>query len=580
MTEQVLEWIKAEKLIAQGDCVMAGVSGGADSVCLLRLLLEIQKKMDFTLEAVHVEHGIRGEESRRDADFVRALCGSFHVPCHIYAVDVPSYAKEKGLGLEEAARIRRYECFQREIEKRKEEKRNIKIALAHHADDNAETMLFQMVRGSGIAGLAGMRPKRPLMEGAELIRPLLNVQRREIESYLDRIGQEYRRDSTNADTDYSRNRIRHKILPELSGINEQAVSHMNHTAGILRQAADYLAQQAKEAVRECCVWETPERGELVFAAAENLDGSEVRKQTGQAHPGKQIFIAAERFLTYPEFLQNEMLHSILAEISGSSKDIGAVHVEEVRLLFQKQVGRSLNLPYGVRAERIYEGVRLRKAGALLSGSESLECLCRKPETRKAGALLSGSESRIQSCLAETEANAGKTLSGVRNGENAQVPRIEKISQKAQGHMVQKQQEYRLGEAEWQRLEAGEEIRILLPEGELCFRILEQASEVGEIHKKKYTKWLNYDKIKGDLQIRRRKPGDYLAVDLQGHKKKLKEYFVNEKIPRESRDNIWLLTQDAHVLWVIGGRISADYRISQQTKKILEVQAVGGSYHED
>lgn len=505
MTEQVIEWIKAEKLIAQGDCVIAGVSGGADSVCLLRLLLEIQKKMDFTLEAVHVEHGIRGEESRGDAAFVRTLCDSFHVPCHIYAVDVPSYAKEKGLGLEEAARIKRYECYRKEIEKRKEEKRTVRVALAHHADDNAETLLFQMIRGSGIVGLAGMRAKRPLMEGAELIRPLLNVQRREIESYLNGIGQEYREDSTNADTDYSRNRIRHNILPELSEINERAVSHMNRSAGMLRQAADYLARQAEEAIRECCVREMPER------------------KTGgnKKEPGGTVVIASEKFETYPEFLQDEMIHRILAEVSDSSRDIGFVHVEEVRFLFQKQVGRSLDLPYGVRAERVYEGVRLRKEGV--------------------------------------QSNAADRL---------------------QNHMAQLPREYRLGEAEWQRLEAGEEICISLPEGELHFRILETKPEIGEIYKKKYTKWLNYDKIKGNLQIRRRQPGDYLTVDLQGHKKKLKEYFVNEKIPRECRDNIWLFAQEAHVLWVIGGRISADYRISQQTKKILEVQAVGGNYHED
>lgn len=499
MTEQVIEWIKAEKLIAQGDCVIAGVSGGADSVCLLRLLLEIQKKLDFTLEAVHVEHGIRGEESREDAAFVRALCDSFRVPCHIYAVDVPSYAEEKGLGLEEAARIKRYECYQKEIEKRKGEKRTVKVALAHHADDNAETLLFQMIRGSGIVGLAGMRAKRPLTEGAELIRPLLNVQRREIESYLSSIGQEYRVDSTNTDTDYSRNRIRHNILPELSEINEQAVSHMNRSAGMLRQIADYLAQQAEEAMRECCVRETPEREET-----ENKN----RECRGT------VFIDAERFLTYPELLQNEMLHRALAEVSGSSRDIGAVHVEAVRLLFQKQVGRSLDLPYGVRAERVYDGIRVE------------------------------------------------------------------MSQKVSVDGKEIPQEYRLGEAEWQRLEAGEELCIFLPEGELHFRILEPEPEVGKIHKKKYTKWLNYDKIKGDLQIRRRKPGDYLTVDLQGHKKKLKEYFVNEKIPRESREHIWLLTREEHVLWVIGGRISADYRNSQQTKKILEVQAVGGNYHED
>lgn len=509
MTEQVIEWIKAEKLIAPKDRVIAGVSGGADSVCLLRLLLEIQKKMEFTLEAVHVEHGIRGEESREDAAFVRALCDRFHVPCHIYAVDVPDYAKEKGIGLEEAARILRYECYRKEAENRKEEKGTVRVALAHHADDNAETLLFHLIRGSGIAGLGGMQAKRPLTERAEIIRPLLNVQRREIEAYLREIGQEYRKDSTNEDVDYSRNRIRHNILPELSQINEQAVSHMNRSAGMLRQAADYLAQQAGRAMEECCVREMPECGE-------------------------RIFVEAERFFTYPVFLQNEMLHRILAEISGSSKDIGEVHVEAVRLFFRRQVGRSLDLPYGVRAERVYGGVRLTKTVEQVSGDV---CLTRTGERMP----------------------AAKPGAQIRENEGA---------------------EYRLGEAERRRLEAGEEIRILLPEGELRFRILEPLPEFGEIDKKKYTKWLNYDKIKGNLQIRKRKPGDYLTVDVQGHKKKLKEYFVNEKIPRESREHIWLLAQEAHVLWVIGGRISADFRISQQTEKILEVQAVGGNYYED
>ena len=572
MTEQVIEWIKAEKLIAQGDCVIAGVSGGADSVCLLRLLLEIQKKMDFTLEAVHVEHGIRGEESRRDAAFVQALCDSFRVPCHIYAVDVPAYAEEKGLGLEEAARIKRYECYQKEIEKRTGEKRTVKVALAHHADDNAETLLFQMIRGSGIVGLAGMRAKRPLTGGAELIRPLLNVQRREIESYLSSIGQEYRVDSTNTDTDYSRNRIRHNILPELSEINEQAVSHMNRSAGMLRQIADYLAQQAEEAMRECCIRETPDgetggkrhcQGDVECCVWETLERERhcqgdieccVRKmpereatENKNREFGETVLIHAEKFETYPELLQNEMLHRALAEVSGSSRDIGAVHVEAVRLLFQKQVGRSLDLPYGVRAERVYEGVRIQKEGM------------REPETEK----ISRKERQNMAKL----------------GQEYCFNKAE-LSQKVSAAEKEILREYCLGEAERQRLEAGEELCIFLPEGELHFRILEPETEVGEIHKKKYTKWLNYDKIKGDLQIRRRKPGDYLTVDLQGHKKKLKEYFVNEKIPRESREHIWLLTREEHVLWVIGGRISADYRISQQTKKILEVQAVGGNYHED
>lgn len=523
MTEQVMEWIRAENLITEGDCVIAGVSGGADSVCLLRLLLEIQKKLDFTLGVVHVEHGIRGEESREDAAFVQALCDRFHVPCHVYAVDVPSYAKVSGLGLEEAARIKRYECYEKEIRQLKEKSGTVKVALAHHADDNAETLLFQLIRGSGIEGLAGMQAKRPLMEGAEIIRPLLNAERREIENYLSSIGQEYRKDSTNADTDYSRNRIRHQILPELLKINEQAVSHMNRSAKLLRQTADYLKQQTEVAMKECLKWEMPNCA------------------------GERVLVLAEKFLEYQELLQNEMIHRLLARISGSSRDIGAVHVDGVRLLFQRQVGRSVDLPYGVQAKRVYAGVLLMRKQQAVSREQT--------------------------------------------GANRQLLQNENFSQKSRSHReetlpqecpqpIERQQEYRLTGQELRRLEEGEEICISLPEGELYFRILDAAAEIGQIHKKKYTKWLNYDKIRGDLQIRKRKPGDYLTVDLQGHKKKLKEYFVNEKIPQGHRDGIWLLTEEAHVLWVISGRISTGYRINEQTKKILEVQMVGGNYHED
>lgn len=527
MTEEVMEWIRAENLIEEGDCVIAGVSGGADSVCLLRLLLEIQKKMNFTLRVVHVEHGIRGKESKEDAAFVQALCDRFHVPCHIYAVDVPSYANASGLGLEEAARIKRYECYEKEIGQIKKKNAAVKVALAHHGDDNAETLLFQMIRGSGIDGLAGMRAKRPLTEGAEIIRPLLNAERREIESYLSSIGQEYRKDSTNEDTDYSRNRIRHKVLPELLKVNEQAVSHMNRSAKLLRQTADYLKQQTKEAIKECCDLE-------VRDCQENLCESGEQRQKRM---GERVLIATKKFLDYPELIQNEVLHSLLAEVSGSSRDIGAVHVDAVRLLFQRQVGRSVDLPYGVQAKRVYEGV----------------CLM-------------GKQQRF-SCE-----EAGENMRRLQNEKDSR--------EITQGTAESIGQGYRLMGQELRQLEDGEEICISLPEGDLHFRILDSAGENGQIHKKKYTKWLNYDKIKGDLQIRRRSPGDYLTVDLQGHKKKLKEYFVNEKIPQECREHIWLLTEGAHVLWVIGGRISTDYKIDQQTKKILEVQMVGGNCHED
>lgn len=495
MTERVMKWIKTENLIREGDCVIAGVSGGADSVCLLIILLEVQKKIDFTLRVVHVEHGIRGEESREDAAFVEALCEKYCVPCRSYAVDVPSYAKKMGLGLEEAARIKRYECYEKEIAQLKGELGNIKVALAHHADDNAETLLFQMVRGSGIEGLAGMRPKRFFIPGAEIIRPLLTVQRWEIEAYLKEVKQEYRTDSTNLDTDYSRNHIRHEILPKLSEVNTKAVSHINQSARLLLQVADYLKEQTNAAEAACCSWNE-----------------------------KDVEITADIFLNYPELIQTELLHDLLGKLSGSGKDIGAVHVEAVLDLFYKQVGRSVNLPYGMEGRRVYEGVRLVRNKTDFYGNFS-----QKKQSGKAQ---------------ETEGT------------------------------------YRLTQKEWRQLEAGETVAVTLPDGQMIFRIVNVSGEIGQIHKKKYTKWLNYDKIKGDLRVRRRRAGDYLTVDLKGHKKKLKEYFINEKIPREKRETTWLLAVESHVIWVVGGRISTCYKINEDTKKILEVQIVGGNYHED
>ena len=224
MTNELLNEWKKEKIVEDGDIVLAGVSGGADSVCLLLMLEQLQKKTDFLLEAVHVEHGIRGEESRKDAAFVKNLCQDHGIRCHIFSVEVPVFAEKHGLGLEEAARILRYECYKKAAESVKKEfpEKKIRLALAHHAEDNAETVLFQMVRGSGLDGLCGMSRRRD--EGIyELIRPLLAQPREEIEAFLKECGQSYCTDETNLDTEYSRNRIRHQVLPDTAALDHMDI---------------------------------------------------------------------------------------------------------------------------------------------------------------------------------------------------------------------------------------------------------------------------------------------------------------------------------------------------------------------
>lgn len=481
MIAKVRRWIEEEKLIQEGDLVLAGVSGGADSVCLLFALLEYRKELAFSLQVLHVEHGIRGVQSVEDARFVEQLCKRLQVPCRIYTVDVPEYAKTHHMGVEEAARELRYACFCHAAEQTDAPCGKIKIALAHHADDNAETMLFQMVRGSGVRGLSGIRVKRELGVGLTLIRPLLNVTRGEIESYLQERGETYRIDATNRDTDYSRNRIRHEVLPQLTQVNSQAVMHMAQSARQLSELADYLDEEASRIATRVCVKEQ--------------DACVIRQ---------------ELFEKYPLVLQREVLHRMIGEMAGSRKDIGSTHIESVKNLSELQVGRRISLPYRLVAERVYEGIRIRSR-------------------------------QVQKCTNER---------------------------------------YEIALEELNRQKEGAWYVLSLPDGQLRMRVRDFCGETQEIHKKTYTKLLNYDKIKYSLQVRKRAGGDYLTIDGMGHKKKLKEYFIEEKVPQERRDATWLLTEGDHVIWVVGGRISADYKIDRKTKKILEIQMSGGNYCED
>ena len=244
-------------MVSTKDKVFVGVSGGADSVCLLLVLLELQKEMDFVVEAILVEHGIRGEESLEDAAFVEDLCQQFHVPCHTIGVDVPAYCMQTGLGTEEAARVLRYQIFERLASEE-----NAKIALAHHQEDNAETILFQMVRGSSLTGLCGMQPIRRDENGVCYIRPLLDWHREEIENYLKQCGVKWRVDSTNAQLDYSRNFLRAQVIPKLEQINTQAVEHINQTAGHLAEIKAYMDAETEKVwaqiveVEESVSWQT------------------------------------------------------------------------------------------------------------------------------------------------------------------------------------------------------------------------------------------------------------------------------------------------------------------------------------
>ena len=495
MFRTILKTCKCENLIIPDDFVFLGLSGGADSVCLLLLLIELQKEIDFTIQAVHVEHGIRGAESEADAAFVEELCKKHCVPLQVFHVNAIEYAKEKRLGLEEAARILRYDCYRQATDGLIKDRDVVKLALAHHADDNAETVLFQMIRGSGIDGLAGMQYKRRLDTRIEVIRPLLSVTRAQIEKHLEMAGQTYCIDSTNTDTVYSRNKMRQQVLPLLMEINTQAVSHINQSAAYLRELGSYL------------------QGQVELAAEQVLCEEE-----------QGILIKKETLSQYPHIIQSELLHLALVRTAGVAKDISASHVQSIAGLLDLQVGRSISLPYDMLAKRRYEGVML----------------CKSKGEQQSGVEMYNNKKELQEEIYFSIGKEELFLDGT--------------------HIIA------IGDTK---------ISFQLQDRQLLDRIEETAL----ISKNTYTKCFDYDKIKSSLQIRTRKEGDYLIIDEALHRKRLKEYFINEKIPADQRGNILLLTEGTKVLWVIGGRMSADVKISNQTTKILKVQITGGSYRE-
>ena len=315
MQKKIKIFLEKYHMIEQGDHIVAGISGGADSVCLLLILKELRETMDFELTAVHVEHGIRGEESLRDAAFAEKFCQEQQIPFLTFSVDAPKKAKEDRQTLEEAARELRYDCFYQACQSCG----GNKIAVAHHGDDCAETMLFHLSRGTGIRGLCGIAPMRDAAsDQAEpvsgkktypVIRPMLGVARSEIEQFLEEQGQTYCTDSTNMDVTLARNRIRSKILPELSAINPQTVQHMVRTAGYLEEVCDFLDEAA---------WEAGKEGVICSYERDRI---------------REIRISAEKFAVLHPVLQKNLLHRLLGEIAGSRKDITALHIDGVCGLF-------------------------------------------------------------------------------------------------------------------------------------------------------------------------------------------------------------------------------------------------------
>ncbi len=217
--------------------MLCAVSGGADSICMLHMLKSRERELGIKVFCAHYEHGLRGEESLRDMNFVEQCCQSWGIAFAAERGDVPAYAAKNGMSIEEAARELRYDFLQRTARQLDCDR----IATAHNADDNAETVIFNLARGSAAKGLSGIPPLRD-----NIIRPLLGLSRREIEDYIRREGLSYVEDSSNLEDGYSRNVIRHRVMPVLKDINPELCSAVSRASELLRQDEELLDRLAKE----------------------------------------------------------------------------------------------------------------------------------------------------------------------------------------------------------------------------------------------------------------------------------------------------------------------------------------------
>lgn len=315
------------------DGMVIGLSGGPDSVCLLRVMCELAGCFGIEKDriyCVHINHMIRGGEADADEEFASQLCGKLGLPFVCFKKDITAYAEEIGCSVEEAGRKYRYDCFRQVM---KENNIN-RLAVAHNKNDVAETLIFNMLRGTGIKGMSGIRPVRD-----DVIRPLLFCHRSDIEKYLEGIGQDYRTDSTNLSTDYDRNRIRHIILPELTEINSNAIEHIYSLAAEAEKVYEYVHKKAGEDMG--IILSDKETSDWDFVNEDDLKG---------------INIDISKLEKCDDVIKEHIIHEAIACVAGSRKDISRKHVLAVLELCRGETGKQVMLPYGISARRSYDNI--------------------------------------------------------------------------------------------------------------------------------------------------------------------------------------------------------------------------------
>lgn len=324
LLKRVAETIERHKMLIQGDKVLIGVSGGADSVALLHLLVALRPVMDLQLAVAHLNHGLRSDASDREADFVEALSNKLGLSFHCARIEVDPHQGS----LEDRARRARYRFYRRLLHKYGYNK----LALGHQADDNAESVLMHLLRGSGIRGLSGIPPKR----GGVIVRPLIETSRSDIKAYLKSCGIAHVEDTSNDDIRFRRNRIRHQLIPLLQrDFNPNILITLNRLAGLCRDEQTWLNTMLQPLLEST----------LIDSGSECLE------------------LRADSLLDAPPAAQRRLIRMALRRWMGDLKRMGLDHIEAaVDLLHNHSPGSRLSLPRRIVAQRTINGLRFSKSG--------------------------------------------------------------------------------------------------------------------------------------------------------------------------------------------------------------------------
>ncbi|MCT4604618.1 MAG: tRNA lysidine(34) synthetase TilS [Marinisporobacter sp.] len=455
MLEKFLQTVKKHHMFQKGDGIVIGVSGGPDSMTLLHLFYRIREEYDLNLYAVHLNHQFRGKEADADAEYVRRFCENIGVKAFMFSENIALYSRERGITFEESGRERRYKLFH-EVMK---DMGASKIAVAQNLDDQAETLLMRLMRGSGIEGLSAI----DYVRDRKVIRPILDITREEIESYCREYDLHPRIDQTNLEAVYTRNRIRLELIPYIEKhFNRNIKEVLARTTNLIREDKDFLNLSAQESYRK-------------LVKKENLE----------------IIIRKKDFERQHIAIKKRILRKAILEIQGDLKDIQSKHIQKILNLIQYgQVGNHIDLPKYLYVVLDYENVVIRKG-----------------------------KRKIENNDFEYNINIGETLN------------IKELNT-------------------------------------ILIALVVDHKEIKNIPKEKDKKYFDFDKIKNHMIVRNRKNGDrFIPLGMKGSKK-LKDFFIDQKIAREERNQIPLVCDGEKIIWVIGHRMSEEYKVQKDTKKVL------------